>query len=94
MVQCFPSAPGSGDSYLQVFLYPDLPDEITKVPRPEAGIKRYILSAWFSRYDALYLRFPPVDNFTDYTISLPGATFSNSRHPQAEPVALYMSSFA
>jgi len=59
MVQCLASAFGSSNSYVQIVLDPDLPDEIIKTPWSQAGIKRYILSSGFTGYNASYFNLTP-----------------------------------
>ncbi len=72
MVQRLAPAFGSGDSYVQVVLNLALPDEIIKTPWPQAGIKWYVLSAGFTRYNASYFNLPPFKKpMSYYTISLP-----------------------
>jgi len=63
VVQRFASAFGGNDSYVQIILNLDLPDEITKVPGSEAGIKLAVLSAGFTRYNALYFNFTPLGSY-------------------------------
>ena len=60
MVQCLAPAFGSGDSYVQIILNLGLPDEVIKLAGSEAGIKLCVLSAGFTRYNALYFRPPQV----------------------------------
>jgi len=59
MVQCLASAFGGSNSYVQIVLDLDLPDEIVKPPWAQAGIKRYVLSSGFTRYNASYLNLTP-----------------------------------
>jgi hypothetical protein len=60
MVQRLSPAFGGGDGDVQVVLELILPDELIKAAGPEAGVKRYVLSAGFTRYDASYLNSPPL----------------------------------
>ena len=59
MVQCLAPAFGSSNSYVQIVLDPDLPDEIIKTPWSQAGIKWYILSTGFTGYNASYFNLTP-----------------------------------
>ncbi len=63
MVKRLAPALGSSDSYVQVFLDLALPDEVIKTPRSQAGIKWYVLSAGFTRYNASYFNLAPLDLF-------------------------------
>jgi len=54
VVQRFTPTFGGDDSNVQVLLDLALPDEVIETPWPQAGIKWYILSAGFTRYDAGY----------------------------------------
>ena len=59
MVQRFVSAFSRRDSYVQIALNLVLADEIIKATGSEAGIKWYVLSAGFTRYNASYFTSPP-----------------------------------
>ena len=59
MVQRLTPAFGSSDSYAQIVLNPGLPNEVIKAPGAQASIKRYVLSAGFTRYNALYFNLTP-----------------------------------
>lgn len=59
MVQCLAPALGSHNSYVQIVLDLDLPDEIVKPPWSQAGIKRYVLSSGLTRYNASYFNLTP-----------------------------------
>ena len=59
MVKSFTSAFGSGDGYAQIFLNSVLSDEISQAPGPQTGIKRGILGAGLTRYNASYFASPP-----------------------------------
>ena len=48
MVQRLTPAFGRGNGYVQIFLDRALADEVFKMPRPQAGIERYVLSAGFT----------------------------------------------
>jgi hypothetical protein len=48
MVERLIPAPGSGNSYFQVFNDLGLPDEIVQAPRSQTGIKRNILIGGFT----------------------------------------------
>ncbi len=58
MVQRPTPAFGSGDSYVQIILDLGLPDEVVKTPWPQAGIKWYVLTMGFTRYNASYFDLP------------------------------------
>ena len=54
MIQWLIPTLGGGDGDTQIFLNPCLPDEVTKAPRPETGVKGCVLGARFTRYDTSY----------------------------------------
>jgi len=54
VIQRLAPSPGGSDGYGQVFLYPVLPDEITKRLWSQAVVQRYILRAGFARNNAVY----------------------------------------
>ncbi|MFC1932971.1 hypothetical protein ACFLXU_05015 [Chloroflexota bacterium] len=70
MVQWLVPALGSSDSYVQIVFDLALPDEVIKTPWSQAGIKRYIFTAGFTRYNANYFNLAPLD-VSDYTFFLP-----------------------
>ena len=61
MVQRLAPAFGSSDGYVQVVFDLTLPDEVIKTPWPQAGIKWYILSVGFTRYNASYFSLASLD---------------------------------
>jgi len=48
MVQRLAPAFGRRDSYVQIVLNLGLPDEVIKATGPEAGVKWFVFSAWFT----------------------------------------------
>ena len=65
MVQRLIPALGSGNSYIQIVLNPSLPDEVIKTPWSQAGIKWYVLSTGFTRYNASYFNLTPFRFFSN-----------------------------
>jgi len=61
MVQRLAPTFGSSDGYVQVVFDLALPDEVIKTPWPQAGIKWYILSVGFTRYNASYFSLASLD---------------------------------
>ena len=59
MVQRLASTFGGSDGYVQIALDLILSDEVIKATGSEAGVKWYVLSARFARYDASYFNSPP-----------------------------------
>ena len=59
MIQRLSPALSRGDGDIQILPDPGLTDKIIKPPRTEASIKREVLSAWFTRYNTLYVTSPP-----------------------------------
>jgi hypothetical protein len=60
MVQGFASTLGGSNRDVQVVLNLILSDELIKTAGSETRVKRYILSAGLTRYDASYLNSPPL----------------------------------
>jgi hypothetical protein len=54
MVQRLVPALSRGDGYLEVILNLILPDKVIKTPGAKAGVKVYILSPGFARYNSFY----------------------------------------
>ncbi len=63
MVQWLAPAFSRGDSYAQIVLDFGLPDEVIKMPWSQAGIKWYVFTAGFTRYNASYFGLAPLDVF-------------------------------
>jgi hypothetical protein len=61
VVQGFFPAPGGGNSYLEIFFYLILPDEVRQAARSKIGIERCVLDAGLSGYDASYCLTPSID---------------------------------
>ena len=59
VVQSFITAFCRGDSYLEVVLRLVLSRKLSEMPWPQVGIKRRVLGAGFTRYDASYFVSPP-----------------------------------
>jgi len=59
VVQSFITASGCFDSYLEVVLRLVLSRKLRQMPWPQVGIKRRVLGAGFTRYDASYFVSPP-----------------------------------
>ena len=69
MVKRLISPSSRGDSYAQIILDSGLTNELIKMTRSEAGIKRYVLSTGFTRYNAVYFNLTPFINALLYHIS-------------------------
>jgi len=61
MVYRLPPAFGGIDSYLEIFLRFNLADEVRQAPGSKTGIKRSILGAGLTRYNASYCLTPSID---------------------------------
>jgi hypothetical protein len=59
VVECFATAAGGGNGYLEIFLGLVLSGKIGKVSRSETGIKWCVLGAGLTRYNASYFALPP-----------------------------------
>jgi len=62
MVKCLAPPFSRGDSYIQILLNSSLTNELIKAAGPEAGIKGYVLSTGFTRYNAVYFNLTPLIN--------------------------------
>jgi len=60
MVKCLTPPFSCGDSYVQILLNSGLTNELIKATGPEAGIKRYVFSTGFTRYNAVYFNLTPL----------------------------------
>ena len=60
MVKCFTPPFSCSDSYAQILLNSSLTNELIKATGPEAGIKRYVFSTGFTRYNAVYFNLTPL----------------------------------
>jgi len=59
VVQWLVPALGGSDGYIQILFDPVLPDEVSKMSWPQAGIKGNILGAGFTRYNVSYFNPSP-----------------------------------
>ena len=62
MVKCLAPPFSRGDSYAQILLNSGLTNKLIKATGSEAGIKGYVLSTGFTRYNAVYLKLTPLIN--------------------------------
>ena len=60
MVKCLSPPLSCGDSYAQILLNSGLTNELIKATGSEAGIKRYVFSTGFTRYNAVYFNLTPL----------------------------------
>jgi len=60
MVKCLSPPLSCSDSYAQILLNSGLTNKLIKATGPEAGIKGYVLSTGFTRYNAAYLKLTPL----------------------------------